>query len=120
MSKQGFSWVNTNKISFNHISSFNRLLIYTRINPSRDKKMKTSTVTRMTPKYTLYKTRWLFMANVVSLNMICTLILVSFSPVATLVTNYYEISGDRIDTLTLVAFGINVVGMLAAIYAIGR
>lgn len=70
--------------------------------------------------YKLYPIRWLFLATVVTLNMSCTLINVSFSPVATLVTQYYDIDGDTIDTLVLSAWSVNVLGMLLAVYFIGK
>ena len=71
-------------------------------------------------EYQLYPRRWLFLLNVSLLNTMCTMIMVSFSPVATLVTQYYQISGDQVDLLPLVAMGLNVVGMVAAIYCIGK
>ena len=41
--------------------------------------------------YTLYKTRWLFLATVAWTNMVCMMIGVSFSPVATLGNNLLKI-----------------------------
>lgn len=70
--------------------------------------------------YQLYPIRWLFLATVAFLNLVCMLSTVSFSPVATLVTNYYKINGDQLDNLVLTAWAINVAGMLVAVYCIGR
>ena len=74
----------------------------------------------MTTEYKLYKRRWLFLITVASLNMICMFISVGFSPVASLVTQYYKITGDEIDLLVLIGWAINVTGMLFSIYCIGR
>ena len=74
----------------------------------------------MTSDYKVYKTRWLFLLTLALLNTICFLIGVSFSPVATLVTQYYQIDGDRIDLLVLTACGIHVLGIFVSIYCIGR
>ena len=74
----------------------------------------------MTSDYKVYKTRWLFLLTLALQNTICFLIGVSFSPVATLVTQYYQIDGDRIDLLVLSACGIHVIGILVSIYFIGR
>ena len=52
--------------------------------------------------------------------MICMFISVGFSPVASLVTQYYKITGDEIDLLVLIGWAINVTGMLFSIYCIGR
>ena len=71
-------------------------------------------------EYKVYKTRWLFLATLVSLNTISYLIGVSFSPVATLVTQYYNIDGDQIDLLVLTGWSIHVIGMLVSIYLIGK
>ena len=74
----------------------------------------------MNSDYKVYKTRWLFLLTLALQNTICFLIGVSFSPVATLVTQYYQIDGDRIDLLVLSACGIHVIGILVSIYFIGR
>ena len=71
-------------------------------------------------EYKVYKTRWLFLATLLSLNTISYLIGVSFSPVATLVTQYYNIDGDQIDLLVLTGWSIHVIGMLVSIYLIGK
>ena len=65
----------------------------------------------MNSEYKVHKTRWLFLATLALHNTICYLIGVSFSPVATLVTQYYKIDGDQIDILVEVGWGIHVVGM---------
>ena len=72
----------------------------------------------MTTEYKLYKRRWMFLITVASLNMICMFISVGFSPVASLVTQYYKITGDEIDLLVLIGWTINVTGMLFSIYCI--
>ena len=77
-------------------------------------------VVNMTSEYKLYKRRWLFLGTVALLNMICMLIAVGFSPVASLVTQYYKIDGDELDLLVLIGWAINVTGMLFSIYCIGR
>ena len=74
----------------------------------------------MSSEYKVYKTRWLVLLNLALLNTINFLIGVSFGPVATLVTQYYQIDGDRIDLLVLTGWGIHIVGVLASIYFIGR
>jgi FLVCR family MFS transporter 7 len=71
-------------------------------------------------EYILYKSRWLFLATVTLLNMVCTMITVSFSPIATLATKYYKINGDELDISALTPWAINIVGMVVAIYCIGR
>ena len=55
-----------------------------------------SAVVNMTTEYKLYKRRWLFLITVASLNMICMFISVGFSPVASLVTQYYKITGHSL------------------------
>ena len=82
--------------------------------------LQTFSLVAVKMEYQLYARRWLFLLNVAMLNMLCTMIMVSFSPVATLVTQYYQISGDQVDLVPMVAIGLNVVGMVAAIYCIGK
>lgn len=78
------------------------------------------TQTTETKQYQLHWSRWIFLATVVLLNMICMMNMVSFSPVATLVTEYYNVSGDKIDIIALTPWSVNVIGMFLAIYCIGR
>ena len=91
--------------------------------------------------YRLYKRRWLFLGllflfckqrakflknffvflgTVAFMNMTCMAIGVSFAPAATIVTKYYEISGDQIDMIPMAAWGINLLGIFFGIYMIGR
>ncbi len=70
--------------------------------------------------FRLYKIRWLFLATVACQNMATTMITVSFSPVATLATQYYKVSGNEIDLIAIVPWAFNAAGMFLAIYSIGR
>ena len=45
---------------------------------------------------------------------------VSFGPVATLVTKYYNIGGDVLDIINLMPWAVNIIGLVFGIYLIGR
>jgi len=72
------------------------------------------------PEYRVYKRRWFIMLAMMLCNMLGYMLNVSFAPVAPTAAEYYQVSGDMIDLFPLVGLGVNVPGLLLALFFMER
>ena len=60
------------------------------------------------------------MMAVVVLNMAGYMLTIGFAPVAPSAAEYYNVSGDMIDMFPLVGMGVNVPGLIIALFCIDK
>merc|ERR1712192_349726 len=70
--------------------------------------------------YKTYPRRWFVMASIMSLNIVDYCLSISFGPVASQASEYYQVSGPTIDLIPPIALAINMPGMFCAVYCIDR
>jgi len=70
--------------------------------------------------YKTYPRRWLVMASIMTLNIFGYCLSISFGPVASQASEYYQVPGPTIDLIPLVALAVNMPGMFVAVYCIDR
>jgi len=60
--------------------------------------------------YKTYPRRWLVMASIMTLNIFGYCLSISFGPVASQASEYYQVPGPTIDLIPLVALAVNMPG----------